>query len=621
MKIRYKLTGIFLLFTLSLTVAFYTSGIRNQNDNFRRIALDHVRENKASFQNFEAHDTKMLLSSLEVIVQDPALREVFLEKNREKLHGYVLPLFHKLKITYGITHFYFILPDGRVFLRMHDKEIYGDSVKRISFQKARDTKKPAFEIELGKTAFALRAVIPYYKADKLIGYLELGEGIDHFLHILKGQTNSEFGIIADKTHLDREDWKSTRQTAGLRDNWDDLEKHVVLSSTSGDETAGQCFTEDHLEQVEKGSAIFRKIQSRDRTFMCGGFALNDTGGRHIGAILTLTDISDHVVVAHKANNATLRMAIMFFVVTFSAGLLISRSITRPILKLVDMAKAIGGGNLNQRVSVDSDDEIGELGRTFNDMIEKRKQAEEALIESEQRVRILNEHIVNMLMAMSHDIRGPFVSIMATLKLLLRGTFGKMDESVANTLKDLSSRVRQLQGIAEECLGKAHAVDGSLKIEREVLDFREDIIDPILEELSGDIQAKGITIDNRLGAIPAGTITVSANKTWLKIVFRNLFMNAVKYGDTGCTIAFGFEDHGTYYRLNVYNSGKPIAEEDRDKLFTKFGRIVSDAKDAPGGVGLGLYLVREIMKKHGGDIWYEAKHAGSDFVLTIPKDRG
>jgi PAS domain S-box-containing protein len=251
-------------------------------------------------------------------------------------------------------------------------------------------------------------------------------------------------------------------------------------------------------------------------------------------------------------------------------------------------------------------------------ISERKHIEEKLKESEKRVRVLNKHIVNMLMAMSHDIRGPFVSIMATLKLLIRGSYGKIDESVTNTLKDLLARIRHLQGIAEDCLGKAHSVEGALKIEREVLDLREDIIDSILEELSGVIQEEGITIDNRLGAIPAGTIPVSANKTWLRVVIRNLFMNAIKYGGKGCTIAFGFEDQGTYYRLNVYNSGKPVAERDRDKLFKKFGRIGADAEGSHKGIGLGLYLVKDIVQKHGGDIWYEAKDDGSDFVFILPK---
>gem|GEM_PF-256063 len=251
-------------------------------------------------------------------------------------------------------------------------------------------------------------------------------------------------------------------------------------------------------------------------------------------------------------------------------------------------------------------------------IADRKKIEDSLRESEKRVRLLNEHILHMLMVMSHDIRGPLVAAAATLKLLLRGTYGKMDESAANTVRDLLSRMAHLLGTAEDFLGKAHAVDGSIKIQREVLDLRQDIIDPVLDEVYHDIEKHHISIDNRLGSIPACTIRIKANKTWLKAVFRNLFKNAIKYGGHACTIAFGFEDHGSHYRLNVYNSGKAIPEEDRDKLFTRFGRIGNTGERAPDGIGLGLYLIKEIIRKHGGDIWYEARPSGSDFVFTIPK---
>lgn len=266
--------------------------------------------------------------------------------------------------------------------------------------------------------------------------------------------------------------------------------------------------------------------------------------------------------------------------------------------------------------------------TLRDVSEYRKW-QAALIESEKSnrqlresveyTRELNKYILQMLMLMSHDIRGPLVAMAATLKLLLRGSYGKMDESVTNTVKDLLARVAQLLGFAEDCLGKAHSIEGAFKVECQALDLRQDIIDPVLDEISNEIQQQRIMIDNRLGAIPAGIIRVKANKIWVKAVFRNLFRNAIKYGGAGCTIAFGFEDHGSYYRLNVYNSGEPIPEEQREKLFTRFGRIGADGKNTPDGMGLGLFLIKEIIRKHGGNIWYEAKPGGSDFIFTLSKE--
>jgi PAS domain S-box-containing protein len=249
-------------------------------------------------------------------------------------------------------------------------------------------------------------------------------------------------------------------------------------------------------------------------------------------------------------------------------------------------------------------------------LEAERQNKE-LSESERSIRDLNQHIVNMLMIMSHDIRGPLVSIAATLKLLLRGSFGRMDESVWNTIADLMARVRNVIGIAEDCLGSAHSLEGALLKNMEFIDLRQDIIDAVLDEVSNEIEEQNIIIDNRLGAIPGGTIPIGANMMWLKAVFRNLFKNAIKYGGRGCRIAFGFEDHGSFYRLNVYNSGRPIPEELRDRLFTKFTHI-DDGAEKKEGFGMGLYLIREIVRKYEGDMWYEPKNDGSDFIFILPK---
>ncbi len=250
-------------------------------------------------------------------------------------------------------------------------------------------------------------------------------------------------------------------------------------------------------------------------------------------------------------------------------------------------------------------------------ITSRKRAEEGLRESEARAKALNDQVLSMLMVVAHDLRSPLIALQATLKLLLRGIYGTMDKSVKNTVIDLNHRADTLLRVAEECLAGASVVAGDVEAEKKVLDLREDIIDPILKELSSEIEGQAITIDNRLGGIPAARILVTANKVWLKIVYRNLFRNAIKYGDKGGLISFGCEDHGSYYKLNVYNSGKPIPEEARERLFTQFYRV--GGKVAFEGMGLGLYLTRKIIRKHGGDIWYEAKEYGSNFVFTFPHD--
>ena len=229
----------------------------------------------------------------------------------------------------------------------------------------------------------------------------------------------------------------------------------------------------------------------------------------------------------------------------------------------------------------------------------------------------NEETSNMVKMLSHDLRGSLVSMSATLKLLSRGHYGKMDEAVENKLRELLEGMTHLIGMSEECLGKAFSLDGNVAIKQEVLDLREDIIHPVLEELSSEIRDHHLRIDNRLEHVPPSRIPIKANKVWLKTIFRNLFKYAIRYGDLGGTIAFGFEIHGSSYRLNIFNSGNPIPDGWQDKLFRKVAPIGKNSNRSKDGMGLGLYLIKKIIQKLGGKIWYEAKAHGSNFVLTLP----
>jgi len=264
-------------------------------------------------------------------------------------------------------------------------------------------------------------------------------------------------------------------------------------------------------------------------------------------------------------------------------------------------------------------ELEKANEELRKEIAERIQVQNQLVESEAHIRSLNEQILNMLMVVSHDVRSPLVSIEATLKLLVRGVYGELHEGAKNTVTDLYERVNRLRGTTEECLGKASVVTGDIYFEREMLDLREDIIDPVLDEFSQEIENQEIVIDNRLGSIPANKIPIKADKVWLRVVFRNLFRNAIKHGGKQCTMAFGFENCGANYKLNVYNSGEPIPSDFQEKLFSKFFRVGKEAETAEKGMGLGLHLVKEIIQKHGGDIWYEAKEYGSNFVFTLPCD--
>lgn len=221
-----------------------------------------------------------------------------------------------------------------------------------------------------------------------------------------------------------------------------------------------------------------------------------------------------------------------------------------------------------------------------------------------------QYILDMLTIATHDIRNPLASMGMTLKLLMRGSFGPIDDSVKATIEDLFSRNQRLEHIVSDylCIASLHDVNMPGK---DTIDLREDVIDPVLDEYAELITKKKITLDNRLKSIPGHSVMIKANRVWLMIVYRALISNAINYGGEGCIISFGREDHGHEYVFNVWDSGPGVPAEKREKVFEKF--------ESSGSTGLGLPISRDLIEKHGGKLWYEHTAGGHpNFKFSLPK---
>lgn len=228
--------------------------------------------------------------------------------------------------------------------------------------------------------------------------------------------------------------------------------------------------------------------------------------------------------------------------------------------------------------------------------------------------MLRNHLIQMVSMASHDLRSPMKSISAILQLVIRGHYGHIDESVKVELKEALSIInKQSLAIADYLSKSALLIDENEVPKKDKVDLKRDIINPIIDNLASLIEERNIHIDMSLGGIPIDHIAVvEACRGWLSIVYLNLISNAIKYGGDNSTIAFGYEDKGSHYRLNVFNSGPPVKDDAMDKIFDLF---------EGEGTGLGLHSARELIRKHGGDMWYETTWDNHpNFIFTLPKEQ-
>ena len=410
MKIHSKISIGYSLAMFLIILAFYGMTVYENASIRDKEVLLHLENIKTSFSVLIKQDIKTLATGLQIIIQDPGIREKFTSNDRDALYRYVTPLFKNLKEKFGITHFYFILPDGNCFLRLHDKDIYGDMINRYTFQKSRKTQSLATGIELGKTAFALRAVIPYYDRGKLIGYVELGEEINHFIEIMREQTGAEYAIIAHKNRLDREDWRSLRNLEGLRDNWDDMENRLLVSRTSNDKLLENCLDEKSIVRAEKGENILRNFKNESGSYVCTGFGINDAAEVPVGEVLSPVDITHFTSSMEQFNKNTMIFLGILLLISIVGIILFSASITRPLFRLENAAKNIRDGDFETIADIKSNDEIETLVDAFNKMavalqtsisgleqdITERKKVEEELRQSSAELAKSNEKLQDAL---------------------------------------------------------------------------------------------------------------------------------------------------------------------------------------------------------------------------------
>jgi len=258
--------------------------------------LEKAQNSQNSWRSLEQNTKEELGAVLSALSADNGLRNEYLSGDKDELYRYASPLFEILKDQYAITHWYFILPDGKIFLRMHKKGLSGDSAAaRKTFQAARDTQKLSSGIELGGTAYALRAVLPYFDNNqKLIGYLELAKDMNHLLLPLTSVSGDRSALFADKKYLDRNAWAWMAVNSETRDAWNDLEEHVITNNFGeNDFFARECFSDKNSEAIETELVHIKMTQAR-KTFLCSGFGINDIKGTQIGALLSLTDLTNQV---------------------------------------------------------------------------------------------------------------------------------------------------------------------------------------------------------------------------------------------------------------------------------------------------------------------------------------
>ncbi|MBK9518076.1 MAG: hypothetical protein IPO09_12120 [Anaeromyxobacter sp.] len=236
-------------------------------------------------------EVEKLSATLDALQASAELRAAFLAADRPALLRLTAPLLETMRERSRITHWYFYTAEAapRVFLRVHRPGLHGDAPPRATIRRAIETGEQGAGLELGKTAFALRVVHPWYVDGRLVGYMELAEEVDHFLTAMKGRTGDEYALMVLRKYLDPVAWAAM---VGPRvGRWDSSAEALVVNATSGDD--GILEWRGDVEALEADGLFLGEVEHRERAFIRGVFPVQDAAGRRVGALFVVHDFTGH----------------------------------------------------------------------------------------------------------------------------------------------------------------------------------------------------------------------------------------------------------------------------------------------------------------------------------------
>ena len=382
-------------------------------------------------------------------------------------------------------------------------------------------------------------------------------------------------------------------------------ERVTIANVDGyavydaDGAGGEEVEPDLLTALE-GKTVFRSI-FRDGSFQ-SSYAIPIASARDItGAVFLRENDAERGQILRELK---LQIRVLSIVIALAALVMAGLYGTTVLGKLRQLSNAIrivSGGNYKYRMEVQGKDELAELSREFNALTAYLEDTER------QRRRFVSDA--------SHELKTPLASIRLLSDSIVQTE--NMDvETMREFVSDIGNEAERLQHMTEDLLSLSR-MDDDIKIVPEPVDLKKITLDAValLRPVAAERQ---VTLNTDLDD---GCIVLATKDNMHHIVF-NLLENAVKYNFPEGSVTASLHAADGNVQLTVADTGVGIPEDERYNIFGRFYRIDKARSREAGGSGLGLSIVHDAVKAHGGTIQVGANEPqGSVFIVTFPQYKG
>lgn len=286
------------------------------------------------------------------------------------------------------------------------------------------------------------------------------------------------------------------------------------------------------------------------------------------------------------------------IAALTVSLYLTRRVVIPVRAMTSASQRISDGHYDERVEDQSQDELGQLARSFNQMAEKLEKVEE------MRRQLLGD--------VAHELRTPLTTIIGSMEALEDGFLPASSE----TYQTIQSEAQRLNVLVDDLQELSRVEARAYDLNLQSVQFSE-IVNTMQKRFSAQFEKKGVFFNIE---IPENLPAILADEGRIVQVLTNLLNNALLYTSKNGTVKLKVTEVTNGLEISVKDNGIGIPKNELKHIFTRFYRVDKSRSRHAGGSGIGLTISKHLVEAHEGRIWVESEGEGkgSTFFFYLPR---
>lgn len=317
---------------------------------------------------------------------------------------------------------------------------------------------------------------------------------------------------------------------------------------------------------------------------------------------------DAIAAVGRIEHIIASLAILGIIATAALRSFTVRTISRPLAMLTAVSQKMAKGEFELELHIQSEDEIGELARSFQAMARDLRSLYSSLEQKVKELARSNADLEQFAYVASHDLQEPLRTISGFAALLARRYQGKLDAKADEFIRHLMEGAQRMHDLVQALLAYA-------RLGAKDVPFREVDCGALVKEVLGSLEASIKEIGASITADPLPIVL--GEKVQLVQLFQNLLGNAIKFrGSQPVRIHLSAEQDDGAWKFSLEDNGIGMEPRHTGRIFMIFQRL--HTREEYAGTGLGLAICKKVVERHGGKIWVDSQLGrGSTFYWTIP----